>query len=130
MYIKEENNSVITIKPQKGWQRLDLKELLEYRDLFVMLVKRDIKVQYAQTILGFSWAILNPLLQIVLFTIIFCNDKITREFCANESANSKRSMSLLRRFAELAFDAGLPAALYTPKALFGFETPMFVCAMA
>ena len=71
MYIKEENNSVITIKPQKGWQRLDLKELLEYRDLFVMLVKRDIKVQYAQTILGFSWAILNPLLQIVLFTIIF-----------------------------------------------------------
>jgi lipopolysaccharide transport system permease protein len=44
---------------------------MEYRDLFFFLVWRDIKVLYAQTILGFSWAILQPLIQIVLFTIVF-----------------------------------------------------------
>ena len=50
---------------------IDFKELIEYRDLFVFLVKRDIKVLYAQSIMGFSWAIFNPLIQIVIFTVIF-----------------------------------------------------------
>ena len=59
------------IKPRSGWQLLNLKELTEYRDLFFFLVWRDIKVLYAQTILGFSWAILQPLIQIVIFTIVF-----------------------------------------------------------
>jgi lipopolysaccharide transport system permease protein len=54
-----------------GWQIIDIKELKEYRDLFFSLVWRNIKAQYAQTILGFSWAILNPLIQIVIFTVIF-----------------------------------------------------------
>ncbi len=64
-------NSVHIIKSHSGWSVSDLKELFDYRDLFFFLVWRDIKVVYAQTILGFSWAILNPLLQIVIFTIIF-----------------------------------------------------------
>ncbi len=59
------------LEPPKSWQMIDFKELVAYRDLFVFLVKRDIKVLYAQSILGFSWAILNPLIQIVIFTIIF-----------------------------------------------------------
>jgi lipopolysaccharide transport system permease protein len=46
---------VSIIKPKSGWQAIDLKELKEYRDLFYFLVWRDIKVLYAQTILGFSW---------------------------------------------------------------------------
>lgn len=49
----------------------DFKELLAYQDLFYFLVWRDIKVLYAQTVLGFSWAILNPLVQIIIFSIIF-----------------------------------------------------------
>ncbi len=49
----------------------DFKELKDYKDLFFFLVWRDIKVLYAQTILGFAWAILQPLIQIVIFTIIF-----------------------------------------------------------
>lgn len=44
---------------------------MEYRDLFRFMVWRDIKAMYAQTVLGFSWAILNPFIQIVLFTFIF-----------------------------------------------------------
>lgn len=62
---------ITTIKPKSGWQVIDFMELKEYRDLFYFLVWRDIKVMYAQTIMGFSWAILQPLIQIAIFTIIF-----------------------------------------------------------
>ncbi|QKT02478.1 ABC transporter permease [Ectothiorhodospiraceae bacterium 2226] len=64
---------VTVIKPPAGWQLIDFKELREYRDLFYFLVWRDIKVLYAQTVLGFSWAILQPLIQIVIFTVVFGN---------------------------------------------------------
>lgn len=59
------------IKPPMGVEWIDPKDLREYRDLFYFLVRRDIKVLYAQTILGFLWAILNPLVQITIFSIIF-----------------------------------------------------------
>ena len=62
---------ITTIEPKSGWQIIDFKELKEYRDLFFFLVWRDIKVLYAQTILGFLWAIIQPLTQIIIFTIIF-----------------------------------------------------------
>ena len=66
------NDELVTvIEPAKGWELPDFKELKAYQDLFYFLVWRDIKVLYAQTILGFSWAILNPLIQIVIFSIIF-----------------------------------------------------------
>jgi lipopolysaccharide transport system permease protein len=65
------NERVTVIKPKTGWQVIGFKELIAYRDLFYSLVWRNIKVMYAQTILGFSWAILHPLVQIVIFTIIF-----------------------------------------------------------
>ena len=65
------SSSVTIIKPRSGWQVIDFKVLKEYRDLFFSLAWRDVKVMYAQTVLGFSWAILQPLIQIVLFTIIF-----------------------------------------------------------
>ncbi len=63
--------AITIIRPKSGWQIIDFKELKRYRDLFYFLVWRDIKVLYAQTILGFLWAILEPLLQIIIFTIIF-----------------------------------------------------------
>lgn len=66
------NNAFVTIiKPKSGWQIINFKELKEYRDLFFFLVWRDIKVMYAQTILGFLWAIFQPVLQIVIFTVVF-----------------------------------------------------------
>jgi len=63
--------NVRVIEAKKGWKFLDFNELKEYRDLFYFLVWRNIKVLYAQTIMGFSWAILQPLFQIIIFTIIF-----------------------------------------------------------
>ena len=73
--IKEKalGSDITVIKPQVGWQVIDIRELLQYRDLLYFLVWRDIKILYAQTVLGFSWAILQPLTQIILFTIIFGN---------------------------------------------------------
>jgi len=65
------NGSVTVIKPASGWRLIDFKELQEYRDLFFFLVWREIKVLYAQTILGLSWAILQPLVQIIIFTVVF-----------------------------------------------------------
>jgi lipopolysaccharide transport system permease protein len=68
---KPDGDVLTIIQPTAGWQLINFKELNEYRDLFFFLVWRDIKVLYAQTIMGFSWAILQPLIQIFLFTIIF-----------------------------------------------------------
>jgi lipopolysaccharide transport system permease protein len=62
---------VIRIEAPRGWRLIDLAELAHYRDLLLFLVWRDIKVLYAQTILGFSWAILSPAIQILIFSIIF-----------------------------------------------------------
>ena len=65
------NDKVTIIKPRIGWQVINFGELRKYRDLFYFLVWRDIKVLYAQTILGFLWAILQPCIQILIFTIVF-----------------------------------------------------------
>lgn len=62
---------VTIIKAPSGWEWIDFKELKEYRDLFYLLVTRDIKVMYAQTVLGFAWAVLNPMIQIIIFTLVF-----------------------------------------------------------
>lgn len=66
-----QNDVVTVVSADSGWALFDFKELKHYRDLFYFLVWRDIKVLYAQTILGFSWAILNPAVQIVVFSVIF-----------------------------------------------------------
>ena len=69
--LKTDVGPITIIKPATGWQVIDFKELRKYQDLFYFMVWREIKVLYAQTILGFSWAILQPLVQIVIFTIVF-----------------------------------------------------------
>ncbi len=63
----------IVIEPARGWQVINWRELREYRDLFYFLIDRDVKVLYKQTVLGFGWAILRPVLSMVIFTIIFGN---------------------------------------------------------
>jgi len=61
------------IKPSKGWQVVNISEVLRYRDLLFFLTIRGIKAKYAQSVLGVGWAILQPLVQTVVFTIIFGN---------------------------------------------------------
>lgn len=62
---------LITIEPQKGWAALELGDLWRYRELLFLLTWRDIKVRYAQTVLGATWAVLQPLLTMVIFSVIF-----------------------------------------------------------
>ncbi len=60
-----------TLKSKNGWFDLNLKELFRYKDLIVMFVKRDFVSLYKQTILGPAWAIIQPLLTTVVYTLIF-----------------------------------------------------------
>ena len=59
------------IKPSHGWIGINFKELWKYRELLFFLTWRDIKVRYKQTILGASWAILQPLFTMVVFSVFF-----------------------------------------------------------
>src|SRR3954469_2052046 len=61
----------LRIQPSKGWVSLQLKELWAYRELLYFLIWRDIKVRYKQTILGVAWAVLQPLLTMVIFSLVF-----------------------------------------------------------
>ena len=61
----------LLIRPSRGWAALDLADLWEYRELIYFLTWRDIKVRYKQTVLGGAWAILQPFLTMVVFSVFF-----------------------------------------------------------
>ncbi len=61
----------LIIKPKSGWQVIDWGEMIEYRDLFYFLVKRDVLAIYKQTVLGFIWAIIRPVFSMIIFSIVF-----------------------------------------------------------
>ena len=63
----------LRIEPSKGWVSLKLRELWEYRELLYFLMWRDIKVRYKQTVLGAAWAILQPFMTMVVFSLFFGN---------------------------------------------------------
>ena len=62
---------VIRVSSRQGWLALDVAELWAYRELLYFLVWRDIKVRYKQTVFGALWAVLQPLLTVVVFTLCF-----------------------------------------------------------
>ena len=61
------------IRPSRGWWNINLKERFQYRDLILLLVKRNFKVFYKQTVLGPAWVVLQPLLTTLVFTVVFGN---------------------------------------------------------
>ena len=61
------------IVPKSGWFDFHLKEVLKYRDLIFLFVKRNFVSQYKQTILGPAWALIQPLMTTVVFTVVFGN---------------------------------------------------------
>ncbi len=69
--IRREDMPVVRIEPSKGWVSLGLRELWEFRELLYFLAWRDIKVRYKQTVLGAAWAILQPFLTMVVFSLFF-----------------------------------------------------------
>src|SRR5437588_8466062 len=63
--------AVVVTQPSKGWRALDLRELWRFRELVYFLALRDIKVRYKQTALGVAWVLLQPLLAMGIFSIVF-----------------------------------------------------------
>ena len=62
---------VTIIKPSKGWISPKLSELWEYRELLYFLTWRDVKVRYKQTVLGATWAIIQPFFTMIVFSLFF-----------------------------------------------------------
>jgi lipopolysaccharide transport system permease protein len=65
------NKPFMHIRPKKGWQLVDFKELKEHRDLFYFLIAKEVKVRYKQTVLGGLWAIIQPFFSMVVFSLFF-----------------------------------------------------------
>ncbi len=62
---------VLVIRPKKGFVSLNLREIWNYRELLFFLVWRDIKVRYKQTALGAAWAVIQPVMTMIVFSIFF-----------------------------------------------------------
>lgn len=63
--------AVTRIEPSPSWGRVDLAAVWQYRELLLILVQRDLKVRYRQTVLGIVWVILQPLVPAVIFAVVF-----------------------------------------------------------
>jgi lipopolysaccharide transport system permease protein len=61
---------VTVIEPRRGWQLIDFAEIWRYRELLYFLAWRDVKVRYKQTVLGASWAVLQPLATMIVFSMV------------------------------------------------------------
>ncbi len=61
----------VVIEPSKGWMPVNLPELYQYRELVFFLAWRDVKVRYKQTVLGALWAILQPVITMLVFSLFF-----------------------------------------------------------
>jgi len=70
---KTADEEVVILRPSRGWIALNLRDLWRYRELIYFLTWRDIKVRYKQTVLGAAWAIIQPLVNMIVLTIIFGN---------------------------------------------------------
>src|ERR1043166_3644902 len=71
MTTSHESDFEIRIRLNQNWLRIDLRALWEFRDLLALLVRRDFVARYQQTALGPAWAIVQPLVMTVVFTLIF-----------------------------------------------------------
>jgi len=122
----------IVIEPSKGWVSLKLGELWQYRELLFFLIWRDVKVQYKQASLGVAWAILQPLLTMVIFSVIFGQlAKLPSEgtpypvFCyAALLPWQLFSGALTRSTSSLVGNANLLTKIYFPRLIIPFSATM------
>jgi len=68
---QKHQEEVIILRPSRGWSALNLGDLWRYRELIFFLTWRDILVRYKQTVLGASWAIIQPLINMIVLSVIF-----------------------------------------------------------
>lgn len=78
------SNVETIIAPHRGWIAVNWREIVQFRELLYFLVWRDVKVRYKQTVLGVAWAVLQPLLQMVIFTLVLGNMASLRNNLPND----------------------------------------------
>lgn len=66
-----DDSQITLIKARPKWKLLDFKEIKQYRDLFYFLILREIQIRYKQTVLGGTWAVIQPLMTMVVFSLFF-----------------------------------------------------------
>jgi len=69
--LRPRESPVVRIEARRRWLALDLKELWAYRDLIYFFIWRDVKVRYKQTVIGAAWAVLQPVLTMLVFSLFF-----------------------------------------------------------
>jgi lipopolysaccharide transport system permease protein len=69
--VNERVSPLTVISPPRGYPLINVRELWQFRELIFFLTWRDVKVRYKQTVLGASWAVLQPVMMMVVFTIFF-----------------------------------------------------------
>jgi lipopolysaccharide transport system permease protein len=70
-FSSQTESNTIRLRPSSGWSALNLRDLWVYRELAYFLTWRDLKVRYKQTVLGAAWAIIQPVLSMVVFSLFF-----------------------------------------------------------
>ena len=68
---KTSEDLLVHIQPTSGWKIVDLKELKRYKELIFFMTWRDLKVRYKQTVLGVAWAVIQPVMTMVVFSVFF-----------------------------------------------------------
>ena len=68
---RERSIPTLIIRPARGWIPINFKDIWAYRELLFFLTWREIKVRYKQTVLGFAWAVIQPMMMMVAFTLFF-----------------------------------------------------------
>ena len=71
MSANKDETITTVIQPTRGWEMVNFKELILYRELIYFLTWRDLKVRYKQTILGVAWAVIQPVMTMVVFSVFF-----------------------------------------------------------
>jgi lipopolysaccharide transport system permease protein len=66
-----QNQPVLVLRPRRGIEALNLGDLWKFRELVYFMTRRDIMVRYKQTVLGAAWAVIQPVLQMVVFSLLF-----------------------------------------------------------
>ena len=91
--MEQQFKTVITANSK--WINLHLKETYEYRDLIFLFVRRDFVSKYKQTILGPLWAVIQPLLTTIVFTVIFGSLANLTTGCESDRRNRNSGISVL-----------------------------------
>lgn len=120
---------LFTIQPVKGWRFPDFHELREYQELLYYFVLRDLKVRYRQTIIGVGWAVIPPIFNMLIFTIIFGGlAKLPSEGIpyavfsfTGLTAWSGFAKALVGTSSSLLSSYGLSAKVYFPRLLVTFS---------